>query len=160
VQSQYGQFVPTERFMKLPLTVLAVALALPLAACTSDLGPGPLSGNWGGSSMLVQATPAGIIMTLGCGAIVRISHGVVLDSSGAFSVLDSLRGSLDGAERDTLPGRPVVPALVSGQLSGDVLSVALTLDLPTPEAPVTTGAGPVFVGRRGQPAVAPACPRT
>jgi hypothetical protein len=141
----------TERFMKLPLTVLAVAL--PLAACTSDLGPGPLTGNWGGSSMLVQATSAGVVMTLGCGAIVRISHGVVLDVRGSFAVLDSLRGSLDGAERDTLPGRPVVPALVNGQLTGDVLTIDLTLNFPD-------GAGPIFEGRRGQPAVAPACPRT
>jgi hypothetical protein len=134
--------------VKLRLTMLA--LALPLAACTSDLGSGPLSGNWGGTGMQVSATPGSIVMTLTCGANVRVAHGVLLDGAGGFSVLDSLRGRLGGgAPRDTLPGGPafpVVPALITGHLAGDVLTVSLALNYTagTTTTPIT------FDGKRGQ----------
>jgi hypothetical protein len=134
--------------MKLPLTVLTVAL--PLAACTSDLGPGPLSGSWGGASMQVSATPAGVVMTLSCGANVRIAHGVLLDGAGRFTVQDSLRGSLaGGAPRDTLPGGPILPvepALITGQLTGDLLTISLQLNSAT----IAAGVPITFEGHRGQ----------
>ena len=127
-----------------------IIVAGSLAACTSEPFSGELSGSWGGAQMFVSATPASVTMTLGCGATVRIPHGLVVDASGAFRITDSLRGSLDGLAHDTLPGRPVIAVAISGTLTGDRLVVRL-------ESPLLTGQiapgwwTAIFDGRRGQP---------
>lgn len=134
--------------MKLPLTALAIAI--PLAACMGDLSSGPLSGNWGGASLQVTATPARIAMTLTCDANIQIAHGVLVDGAGRFTVLDTLRGSLAGGMFDTLPGPPTHPAvavLITGQLTDDVVTISLQVNYPA----TTTTAPLTFTGRRGQP---------
>lgn len=136
--------------MKLSHGILAGALFL--AACSSEAFSGPLTGNWGGAGIQVSASRAAVIITLGCGAVVRISHPVILDASGAFTVLDSLRGSFDGGARDTLPDHPVVPVVINGTLKSDVLTLKLE------SARTFHGADAVFLnGRRGQPEIEQPC---
>jgi hypothetical protein len=138
-----------EPFMKLPLTCLAVAAAL--TACSSDSESGPLTGTWGGPSMSVSAASGAVTITLTCGAKIKVSHPIMLDASGRFSLVDSLRGNLGGGSpTDTIPGLSKIPIQaveVDGQISGDVLSLTLTLDLTTGNitVPIT------FTATKGQP---------
>lgn len=133
-----------EGFMKLPVALFALAALL--SACINDFAPGPLVGDYGGEDMQVAATANGVVMTLGCGAVVRIAHPVVLDASGSFRVLDSLRGSLDGGARDTLPEMPRAAALITGNIKDDVLTINLDLG----NSAMGSGQQITFSGRRGQ----------
>jgi hypothetical protein len=133
-----------------PLVVLAGALMF--TACSSEPFPGTLEGSWGGSQMQVTATRSSVVMTLGCGAVVRIMHPVFVDGGGSFTVMDSLRGSFDGGARDTLPGRPALAVSIAGKVTGDMISITLPLSAVSPGVPPNPGYGTVaFDGRRGQP---------
>lgn len=136
--------------MKLPLTFLALAASL-TACSSSDSESGPLSGIWGGPSMSVSASSGTVLVTLTCGANIKVSHPIMLDASGKFSIVDSLRGNLGGGgATDTLPGvlphSPVQAVEIDGQISGDVLSVTLTLDLTTGDVTLPF----VFTATKGQ----------
>lgn len=128
-------------------STMFAAATVALWGCGSEPMPGMLNGNWGGANMAVSATSRAVVMNLGCGAIVRLKHGLFLDGSGRFAVVDSLRGSIGGGMRDTLPEHPVVVALISGRLVDDVLTV--NVDLNYNAAP--TGDEIVVSGRRDQP---------
>lgn len=129
----------------------AFAGALTLTACNSEPFPGPLNGNWGGDAMQVTATRSSVVMTLGCGASVRIMHAVILDNSGKFAVTDSVRGSFDGGMRDTLPNHPVATAQITGFVSGDVLTVSVDPIIGDVPSSDTDAGAPIFTGHRGQP---------
>jgi hypothetical protein len=47
---------------------------------------------------------------------------------GGFALVDSVRGSFEGGERDTLPGHPIVPASIVGKISGDQMTITLQLN--------------------------------
>jgi hypothetical protein len=134
-----------------PLSLAALAAVLALAACSSEPF-GPLEGSWGGTSMQVTATRSSVVMTLGCGAVVRIMHPVFVDGGGSFTVMDSLRGSFDGEAHDTLPGHPVVALSIVGKVTGDAISITLPLSAVAPGEPPNPGTQLVVLdGRRGQP---------
>jgi hypothetical protein len=134
-----------------PRFIAVLASALTLTACSSEPF-GPLEGSWGGASMQVTATRSSVVMTLGCGAVVRIMHPIFVDGGGSFTVMDSLRGSFDGGAHDTLPGRPAVAVSIVGKVTGSVLSITLPLSAVTPGAPLNPGYGTIaFDGRRDQP---------
>jgi hypothetical protein len=124
-------------------STISMILALSLAACSSDVGGDPLTGTWGGMSFQVSATRESVTIALSCGAVVRVRHAIIPDASGRFTVRDSVRGSIDGGARDTLPGRPE-PAVIGGQLSGDLLTINVALDRRPDVAPTR------FAGRRGR----------
>jgi hypothetical protein len=140
---------PSEPIMKLPLSFLAIAAAL--TACSSDSESGPLTGTWGGPSMSISAASGAVTITLTCGANIKVSHPIMVDASGKFSIVDSLRGNLAGGATDTLPAslpaRPVQAVEVDGQISGDVLSLTLTLDLTTGNITLPF----TFTATKGQP---------
>lgn len=135
--------------MRYRLAVLgAVVLGI---GCGSGDAPGLLLGTWGGYGGTVTASRNGMLVSLSCGAEIRIAHPVFVGETGAFRVADSLRGSLSGSQRDTLPGRPVDAVSLSGTLSGDRLRIAIE----SPQVDDTTlvaGFGPlvIFDGERGQ----------
>ncbi len=137
--------------MKLPFAVLAIAASV--AACSSDSESGPLTGTWGGQSMSISATPTGTVtITLTCGANIKVSHPIMIDASGKFSIVDSLRGNLGGGgATDTLPGvlphSPVQAVELDGQISGDLPSVTLTFDLATGNVTLPF----TFTATKGQP---------
>ena len=134
--------------MKLSLSFLAIAASL--TACSSESEAGPLTGTWGGPSMSVSATSGTVVVTLTCGANIKVSHPIMLDAAGRFSIVDSLRGNLAGGATDTLPGLPAHPVQaveIDGQISGDVLSLSITLDLASGSVTLPF----VFQATRGQP---------
>lgn len=144
--------------MKTNLRVALLAIALPITACTSELDSTVLAGTWGGDAGQVTASLNGVVATLTCGAVLRIAHGVVLDSTGTFIATGSLLGWPAGA-RDTIPDLVPVAVEVIGTAKGDNLSIALPLGQNSASSSTITviGAVVLFDGRRGQPAGESAC---
>jgi hypothetical protein len=144
--------------MKANLCLAVLAVAMPVAACTSELDSTVLAGTWGGDAGQVTASLNGVVATLTCGAVLRIAHGVVLDSTGTFITTDSLLGWPAGA-RDTVPQVVPVSVNVIGTATGDKLDILLPLVQNSGSSSVVTAGGAVvlFDGRRGQPAGESAC---
>lgn len=144
--------------MRYRLAVLgAVVLGI---GCGSGDASGLLLGTWGGYGGTVTASRNGMLVSLSCGAEIRIAHPVFVGETGAFRVADSLRGSLSGGERDTIPEKPrVSPIEVEGTLRGDHLDIALGFIAPASDLSTVTAIGSVVVfnGDRGKPAAAVAC---
>lgn len=97
---------------------LLLVLTVPLAACIGDLGSRPLYGAWGGGAGLVVATPAGMSISTVCGLVAQTTKAVSVDGSGRFTIQGELHG-FDNSARDTLPLPPILPALITGTVTGD-----------------------------------------
>lgn len=125
-----------------------IAMSLVLGACAAGDNPGDvLDGNWAGADGRVIAGSHGVLITFACGAVVRIPSAVRFEEVGHFSVVDTVRGTLDGSARDTLPGHPLYPYRFDGYIAGDQLTIYLS---PTNREPETLGFKfQAFQGRLG-----------
>ncbi len=98
-----------------------LVLAL-LAACASPTAPAVI-GEWGGTEASLTLTASGGTVSYACGAG-TIDPGWTLSKSGRFSATGQ---HYTGGGPAPLGGRPPHPARYAGQVTGDMLTLTVTL---------------------------------
>ncbi len=124
--------------------VRAAMLAMALASCaTAPSGGLPLTGRWGGQHVGLELSAAGGRTDYDCAAG-TIDEPLVPDGAGRFSARGMHTPGQGGPDRmDYVP--PSFPALYSGQVRGDSLS--LRIEVPAMKVVI----GPYQLRRGAEP---------
>ena len=130
--------------MAIPRTALLIVTLASVAACAaSDGSSGIVTGNWGGRHVGLVLDAAGGTLEYDCAAG-RIEGPLSVDSFGRFSAEGYHTPGTGGPEQQGYVP-PRLPALYSGQVSGDTMTLSVRVPLTDLEI------GPLQLERNAEP---------